>query len=150
MDHRDRVVPRHRDVQRPAVGRERQRIGIAPERRVGIEGDRELLDHRAACEIDARDAVGARQGDEQLTPAQRQGGRMRADDEGGPADRGGDRHVDHAHGRIAPIAHVEMARVRDHGVGRVAHGHRAAPSQRGGVDQVHRVAQVPDHRHQAP
>src|SRR5256886_13638647 len=40
------------------------------------------------------------------------------------------------------------APVRDGGVGAVTHRHRPTPLERGGVDEVDRIAQVSDHGHE--
>src|SRR5216117_277724 len=49
---------------------------------------------------------------------------------------------------VAPVADVERATVCDGGVGAVTHGHDPTPLERGGVDEVDRIAQVADHGHQ--
>jgi len=54
-----------------AFGREGERVGIAPRRRVRRERDRELLAHLARREIDPRHAVRSRERDEQLRAVKR-------------------------------------------------------------------------------
>ena len=68
--------------------------------------------------------------------------------ENGPTGRRTRGQVDDRDRRVAPIADVEVRGVGDDRVGPVADGDRAAPGQRGGVDQVHRVAQVSHDRHE--
>jgi len=75
---------------------------------------------------------------------------MRPDEPSGPAVGRTGPEIDHRDGRIAPVAHVQVSRVRHGGVGAVPDGDRAAPRERGRFDQVHRIAQVAHRRHERP
>ena len=113
-----------------------------------VEGDGELLDRAPGREIETDDAVRAGERHEQLGIMERQCGRVRADEEGGQADGRMGGQINDADGRVAPVAHVQVIRVGDDGVRVVPHCHRTAALERRGVDQVHRVAQVPHDGHE--
>ena len=114
-----------------------------------VEGDGELLDRAPGREIETDDAVRAGERHEQLGIMERQCGRVRADEEGGQAGGRTGGQINDADGRVAPVAHVQVIRVGDDGVRVVPHcGYRPAALERRGVDQVHRVAQVPHDGHE--
>ena len=146
----DGVVPRHRDEEGPAVGTEGEGVGIAPHRCLGIERDGELLAYPMRREVDPRDAVHSRQCGEQFATVERERGRVGADEEGGRLDRWKAGQIELRDGRIAPIAHIEVAPrgVGNHGVGVMADGNRGPASQGRRVDQVERVTEVPDRRNE--
>ena len=67
---------------------------------------------------------------------------MRADEPGGPAVGRSGVQVDHRHRGIAPVTHIQAARVRHGRVGAVPDRHSAASRERGRVDQIDRVTEV--------
>ena len=143
-DHGDGVVARHRDVQSAAVGGEREGVRVAADRCVegGAERHGELLEDGAGGEVQARDAVGASERRPQLATAQREGGRMGTDEQGGRPVRRSGGQVDDRHHRVAPIADVEVRGIRHHGVGTMAYGERPPAREGRRVDQINRIAEV--------